>query len=75
MEKAQYPTSTYQVACDHFDTFATAKIHQTDDGLKLKLTLENESGDEPLSISLFREDVEAMISFLTSLKNNIKTRL
>lgn len=74
MEKAKHPTSNYKVACDHFDTFATAEIHQTEDGLKMKLTLESESGGEPLSISLFREDVEMMSRFMRNVAEYVNKR-
>lgn len=75
MKKAKHPTSKYEVACDHFDTFATAEIHQTDDGLKMKLSLRSEDPEkDPLSISLFREDVEIMTNFMRSTLDKVVKR-
>ena len=74
MEKAKHPTSKYEVACDHFDTFATVGIHETEDGHKLRLSMISESGDKEVSISLFREDVEMLTRFLRGTLDNIVKR-
>ena len=74
MKQATHPTSQYNVSCDHFDTFGKVEIHQTDDGLKLKLSVESVDSDEPLSISLFKEDVEMMIAFMRATLPNLVER-
>lgn len=64
MEKAKQPTSQYKVFCDTYDMECKVEIHTTDDGPKLKLTLESEDGSTKQSISLFAEDVSMMTGFI-----------
>ena len=40
----------------------------------MKLTLESENGGEPLSISLFREDVEMMSRFMRNVAEYVNKR-
>lgn len=74
MEKAKQPTSQYHVFCDTYDTQCKVEIDSTDDGWKLKITLKSEDGEKQQSISLFKEDVVMLRSFIQSAENEIVIR-
>lgn len=75
MEKSEIPTSQFKVFCDYFDTSLEAKLHKTkEDETKLLLTMETEKGEKEISLSLYEEDVAALIGFLTSIQTNIQKR-
>lgn len=76
MKKSKVPTSNYQVFCDTFDMKLSTKIHEAGSRKehKILITMESEDGNDKLSVSLFKEDVSALISVLTSLNQNVEPR-
>lgn len=73
MEKSTHPTSEFQVFCDTYDMKGQVRIHETDDGQKLLISLESEDGETKQSLSLFKEDAEMLAKFIqSSLKNLIE---
>jgi len=75
LEKATFPTSTYEVFCDFFNTKLKAQFHDADGEQKLKIKLGAvEEEDDFYSLSLYREDVEALGNFLMTVSKHVQSR-
>lgn len=70
IEKVDFPTSAYTVACDTFDVTLEARLHKASAN-EVKLNLVLDGGDQ---LSLYLEDVELLIEYLNSIKTYIKPR-
>ena len=69
IEKARYPTTKQEIACDYFDKILTTKLHETEGReVKLNAALDGE-------VSLYREDVEMLIHHLEDLLPFVACRL
>lgn len=68
MEKAKYPTTAQEIACDYFDKVLRTSLHETEDGeIKLHVELDGE-------VSLYREDVDMLVRHLGDLAEHAQPR-
>ena len=70
IEKATFPTTKQEIACDYFDKILTTGLHKTEESkeVKLNVVLDGE-------VSLYREDVEMLIHHLEDLLPFVACRL
>ncbi len=80
IKKAKVPTSELSIYCDHFDSKVNISIHNPS-GRQIKLLVEIGNIDTKThtmtnnqSLSLYREDVEVLISSLNAMVGNLDRR-